>query len=145
MLPRIAILLLLFVSCRTAAPVATADLRARSHEFALAQGARDVAATMEFWSAQGVLHLDNAEEVRGRLRIEERYRAWFPKTASFWTEPKDFAMSGELAYETGITRTIGEDLKQTTGKYVAVWRREADGTWRVAALSLTNNPISSAP
>jgi ketosteroid isomerase-like protein len=149
MLPRVATLvLLLFVSCRTtsspAAP-ATPDLRARSHAFALAQGARNIAATMDFWSAEGVLHLENAEQMHGRFAIEKRYGAWFPTLVSFWIEPKDFAMSGDLAYELGTTRTIAVDLKQATGKYVMVWRREADGTWRVAALSLTNNPISSAP
>jgi ketosteroid isomerase-like protein len=53
-----------------------------------------------------------------------------------------------MAYETGTNylQVKGpQEPAAATSKYLLVWRREADGQWRVAAISVTNSlPSRSA-
>jgi uncharacterized protein (TIGR02246 family) len=46
-------------------------------------------------------------------------------------------VSGDLAWETGTSRVTMQHGKSApvtlTGRYLAVWRREADGRWRIRA------------
>jgi uncharacterized protein (TIGR02246 family) len=57
----------------------------------------------------------------------------------------DLGVSGDLAWETGTNRVTikqGESPPVTvTGRYLAVWKREPDGRWRIRAdLPVTDPP-----
>lgn len=54
-------------------------------------------------------------------------------------------VSGDLAWETGTSRVTfkqGESAPVTvTGRYLAVWEREADGSWRIRAELPVTDPV----
>jgi uncharacterized protein (TIGR02246 family) len=54
-------------------------------------------------------------------------------------------VSGDLAWETGTSRVAiqhGESAPVTlTGRYLAVWKREADGRWRIRAELPVPDPV----
>jgi uncharacterized protein (TIGR02246 family) len=54
-------------------------------------------------------------------------------------------VSGDLAWETGTSRVTiqhGESAPMTvTGRYLAVWQREPDGSWRIRAELPVTDPV----
>ena len=56
----------------------------------------------------------------------------------FTNERTDVAQSGDLAYTSGsfqvtFTSTESKKVESQTGTYVTVFRKQADGSWKVAA------------
>lgn len=77
--------------------------------------------------------------IRGKDPFVERWAALLanPKMKITW-EPElaEVSASGELGYTVGsyeITATNGLGIASTagTGKYVTIWRKQADGSWKV--------------
>ena len=68
-------------------------------------------------------------------------RHWAPLLAlpgpglSWKTSSLEIARSGEMAYETGNYNFVTIDKKGKTndqkGKYVVVWKKQSDGSWKV--------------
>ncbi len=53
----------------------------------------------------------------------------------------EMAAGGGLAFEHGVNRfqvQTADGPVEVLGKYLAVWRKQADG-WKVAALAITND------
>lgn len=62
-----------------------------------------------------------------------------------WTPRKaEVAAAGDLGYTWGTSSVSWKDEKDSThaeyGKYVSVWKRQADGTWRVILDIGNDNP-----
>ena len=60
----------------------------------------------------------------------------FPGTASLTWTPIDgkIAKSGDMGYTYGryvMTRSTGSKSHVSHGKYITIWKRQADGSWRV--------------
>jgi ketosteroid isomerase-like protein len=57
----------------------------------------------------------------------------------------ELGVSGDLAWETGTNRVTiqqGESAPLTvTGRYLAVWKRGADGRWRIRAELPITDPV----
>lgn len=69
---------------------------------------------------------------------EQLNKTWNPDITLKWQPVKvDVADSGDLAYTIGTWQLTGKNRKgepiSMTGKYVTVWKKQADGTWKVAA------------
>ena len=50
---------------------------------------------------------------------------------------------GEFAHATVLNQDASPDLADapaSSGKYLIVWRKDADGVWRIAACAATANP-----
>jgi ketosteroid isomerase-like protein len=67
--------------------------------------------------------------------------SWAPERA-------DVSTAGDLGYTVGRYRTVvggpdGEEL-EGTGMYVSIWRRQADGSWKVE-MDLGNPIIRPEP
>jgi ketosteroid isomerase-like protein len=63
-------------------------------------------------------------------------------------EHTEIAKSGEIAFQTGswaasATNPGTKSVAQWAGHYVAGWRKDADGTWKMAALSVASPPSPS--
>ena len=127
------------------AETAESEVRARSRGVAAAEERLDVDAVMPFWAEDAVVHFAGAPPLVGRDSIRKMYADAFPKLKSFRGETTDVhvSSSGDLAWETGrtfSTRAQPPDAPASSGKYLIVWRRDADGVWRIAACAATANP-----
>jgi ketosteroid isomerase-like protein len=106
-------------------------------DFARAVAERGVEAWVSHFSDDGVM-LEAAGEVRGHAAIHELMAPAFesPGFAMTWT-PAFAAVSqgGDLAYTYGTYETTAPDaegaLGTTHGRYVTIWRKQTDGTWKV--------------
>ena len=146
------------VACAQPAPAPTpppdtraadeAALRASIKDWAAAAQAKDAARFTSFYTEDAVVMLAGAPDISGMPAIREGIGHMMSDPAfSLSFEPASVvvARSGDLAYETGpysMTMT-GPDKKPATetGHYVAVWRKQADGTWKAAV----DAPVSDPP
>ncbi len=92
----------------------------------------------EFYADDAVFMPPNREEVRGTGALLEYWRARPDEgLLELELEPVHIESSGALAYEVGrytsILRPRHGALLQDYGKYLAVYRRQADGGWKAVA------------
>lgn len=135
---------LICATVRAETPAET-EVRARSRGVAAAEERLDADAVMPFWAEDAVVHFAGAQPLVGRDAIHKMYATTFPKLKSFRGETAQLhvAASGDMAWETGRTfsmRAEPADAKEGSGKYLLVWRKDADGVWRIAACAATANP-----
>ena len=125
-----------------------AAIRANSRAVAEAEAKKDADAVMPYWTEDAVVHFNGESTLKGRAAIGEMYRERLPRLETFRAETNSVEVSpgGGLAWETGTTYVT---LPGGTGpptasssKFLIVWRKEADGQWRIAACALTANPKS---
>lgn len=122
-----------------------AEIREQSRAIVKAEMNKDIEAIMPFWAEDAVVHMDNFPVVQGHEQIRSIYESMFQTMISLRSEIKSVTVSasGDMAYEMGNNfSTIQTDSgpMETASKYILVWRRGADGQWRCAAFSFTNNP-----
>src|SRR5690242_1268194 len=80
------------------------------------------------------------EEMRTRLQ-----KTFDPADQLTWKPVKiEVAASGDLAYSLGTWQLEGKDPKGNdvtqTGKYITVWKKQKDGSWKVVADTGTVDP-----
>ena len=125
---------------------AEAEVRAKSKAVAEAEARKDADAVMPFWSENAVVHFNGEAALSGRAAIGEMYRQRLPRLETFraQTDSVEVAPDGEMAWEAGTTFVTlpGGAGPPSTSKFLIVWRKEADGQWRIAACALTANPKS---
>ena len=107
-----------------------AQLRATETAFARTMAARDHAAFARFLSEEAVFF--NGEEVlRGRQAVADAWARFFdePDAPFSWT-PEAVAIleSGQLGMSSG---PVLDPEGQRIGTLNSVWRRQADGRWRI--------------
>ena len=112
----------------------------REKAFARAVASRDMDRFLDFWVDDGAVFPPGAPIANGKVAIRAEWGALLSdQDASLaWTPARaEVARSGDLGYTWGtyvLTRTRdGKETTRRTGKYLTIWRRGADGTWRVAA------------
>ena len=127
----------LLVSACATSPSGDAALLQRDSAWAATAKARDVEAILSYWSDDAVVIAPGSPEIRGKTAIREYVQKSLalPRFSISWT-PASAAISsdGKLGYTTGqnVVTVAGPDGKLLTipGRYVTVWRRDADGAWR---------------
>jgi len=109
---------------------AEAEVEAREIAFAKTMEDRDLDAFLSFVSPEAIFFNGN-EPLRGRDAIA---RAWVPffegAAAPFSWQPDvvEVLESGRLALSSGPVRGAeGEEV----GRFNSIWRKDADGQWRV--------------
>ncbi len=134
-------------------PPSTADLLAADRAFAAATAARGAAGWGSFFAADGFMVPPSGELPKGGpAGAEAEMRAFLADSkASLGWHPEQavLALSGDLGYTLGTweRHATGPDGQVVirTGRYLTVWRRQADGTWKVAADIGNVAPPSPAP
>ena len=107
-----------------------AEVRARELAFATTMAERNLEAFAEFISSEAVFFNGDAP-LRGRDAIVAAWSAFFEgEQAPFSWQPELVVVleSGDLAHSSGPVITSDGN---TSGRFNSVWRREADGVWRV--------------
>jgi uncharacterized protein (TIGR02246 family) len=125
-----------------------AALRALIRDWSAAAQAKDATTFVSVYADDAVVMMAGAPDIRGLAAIREGIPAMMQDPAfalSFEADRVEVARSGDLAYEAGsysMTMT-GPDKKPATekGHYVVVWRKGADGAWKV----VVDAPLSDPP
>ena len=76
----------------------------------------------------------NAEAVHGRAAISA-FLAAFPPITTFTAEMVTVEGNGDLAYVHGryhLDMSTPDGPQADDGKYIEVWKRQADGSWKIA-------------
>jgi uncharacterized protein (TIGR02246 family) len=128
-----------------------ATIRANVKEWSAAAQAKDAEKFASFYAADGVIMLEDAPDISGMEAIREGLGGMMqdPNFAlSFEADTVVVARSGDLAYETGAytMAMTGADKAPATeqGHYVVVWRKQADGAWKVALDAPLSDPPAGA-
>lgn len=94
------------------------------------------------WAAQyaedGLLQPPNAPTVRGRPDLEEWGRA-FPKIEELTFSGVEVRGEGSLAWGTSRYTLRVKGQAPDTGKQLVVFRRAADGVWKIVAASFNSD------
>ena len=157
---RISILLaavFLILSCAGPQPEPPADhaevrqaIEAVNAQLAEAFSRGDATAFASFYTPDGKMMAPNAESSAGRQAIEESFAPDFstnPPTLKLTTA--DVEVHGDTAIEAGnysISFILPgqEEAMEDHGKYVVVWKKQADGSWKLH-WDIWNSNLSPAP
>jgi ketosteroid isomerase-like protein len=122
-------------SLRAPEPFDTNQIRAAERRVTAALTAPDVTAWVYEYTEDAVLLESGAPPVSGRVALLELARSMKP-IASATISSDHIEGSGNLAYSYGTaTWTSGrppDTTSMTNVRQILVWRREADGVWRIA-------------
>jgi uncharacterized protein (TIGR02246 family) len=116
-----------------------AAIRAASAAWSQASTAKDLDKTMSFYADDALQFPEKAPAAKGKESIRKNWAQLLAAPGlglSFQTTTVEIARSGELAYETGTYDFVTTDKKGKSsdekGKYVVVWKKQNDGTWKAA-------------
>ena len=129
-------------------------LRDLDAQWSAAAGSKDLEKTISFYSEDAIVLPTNAPAATTKDAIRNTWRDLLasPGLAISWKTTKvEVAKSGDIAYTTGTYELAMNDASgkpiNDRGKYVEVWKKQADGKWKVA-IDIWNSdlPLSaSAP
>jgi len=115
--------------------------------------AKDLAQSVAYFEENGSMLGPNAPIVTGKEAITKNLSQFFaiPAVKLTWLADKaNVARSGELGYTSGAYHMTFSDPAGKTvsdkGKYVTVWEKQKDGSWKVALdIFNTDLPAAGAP
>jgi ketosteroid isomerase-like protein len=121
------------------------DLEAKFAKDVLARGGEGFAS----WFADDGVALGNgAAPVVGKVAIE-RSANWSPRDYQLTWTPTDGMMgpSGDMGYTWGHFEGHSKDANgnpvTTTGRYMTIWRKQKDGSWKVVLDAGANEPAGA--
>ncbi len=135
-------------SQQPAQPVATPDtraadeaaIRANDADFAKAAAAKDIDKCVSLYMDDAVIFSPGTPAVIGKDNIHKFFERMLAAPAmqfSFSDVTVDVARSGDLAEDRGAVQVTTTDKKgkpvTNSSQYVLVWKKQADGSWKVAA------------
>ena len=148
--------LLLLAACAAPPPAdlsadAEKAVRAVDAEWMKAGDAKDAERFASYYAEDAAAMFPNTPQLNGPAAIKEGIQGAFatPGFSLVATATKYVAAkSGDLVYTQGTYKTTGTDAKgklmTDTGKYVVVFRKQADGAWKVVA-DIFNSDLPPAP
>src|SRR5881392_3000425 len=135
------IALLSFTFAGTAAAADTKieqALRDLDAKWSAAAGAKDVDKTVSYYSEDAVVMPPNAPSAKTRETIRSAWKEMLtsPGAAISWKATKvEVAKAGDLAYVSGTYEQLMTDASgnpaKDRGKYVEIFKKQTDGTWKV--------------
>jgi uncharacterized protein (TIGR02246 family) len=146
-------LILALIGCQQPAPQApdtrAADetaIRAAEAEMVKAVAALDPARAVSFYTDDVVVMAVDAPVVQGKENMQKFFETWMKYKPEFSgkTVKVEVARSGDLAYSWGTGKVSVKDKKgkvaETTFKYASVWKKQADGGWKIAVDTMIPDP-----
>ena len=118
------------------------DLEARFAKDVLARGG---AAFADWFAEDGVALGNGAAPLIGKVAIQKSAN-WDPKVYQLTWTLTDAMMgpSGDMGYTWGHFEGHSKDVNRNpitvTGRYITIWRKQADGQWKVALDAGANEP-----
>jgi len=121
------------------------DLEARFAKDVLERGGKAFA---DWFAEDGVALGNGAAPLVGRVAIAKSAN-WDPKAYQLTWTPTDATMgpSGDIGYTWGHFEGHSKDANgnpvTTTGRYITIWRKQPDGTWKVVLDAGANEPAAA--
>ena len=121
------------------------DLEARFAKDVLERGG---AAFADWFAEDGVALGNGQAPAVGKVAIAKS-AAWDPKVYQLTWTPTDATMgpSGDIGYTWGHFEGHSKDANgnpvTTTGRYITIWRKQADGNWKVVLDAGANEPVAA--
>lgn len=149
-------LLALVPACQTQTGADTratdeATLRNLDSEWSKAAGARDVDKTVSYYAADAVVMPPNISALTTREAIRGLWQSMLgsPGFSGGWNATRvEVARSGDLGYVSGnyefTEKDAGGKPMTDKGKYVAVWKKQADGSWK-CVVDMFSSDLPIAP
>ena len=149
---------LLLIACQPKAPAdesaaAVEAIRAADAAWSQAFSARDTTAAVAAVESTGSVAAPNAPIATGPQAIRALFEGFYalPAMTIHW-QPNvvQASRSGELGFTLGTYELSFNDPKgkpaSDKGKYVTVWRKQADGTWKVVVDEFNSDqPLPATP
>ncbi len=158
MLRSVASCALLLIACQPKAPAdesaaAVAAIRAADAAWSQAFSSRDTNAAVAAVESTGSVAAPNAPIATGPQAIRALFEGIYalPAMTIHWDPTVvQAARSGDLGYTLGTYELSFNDSKgkpvSDKGKYVTVWRKQADGTWKVVVDEFNSDqPLPANP
>lgn len=125
-----------------------AAIRAASKAYTQAANSRDWARWAGFFAEDGMFLPPNTPARTGRAEIEAWGRA-FPPMKDLQIEPLEIDGRSDLAFARGryslVITLPNQPEVQDYGKYIEIWRRQADGSWKMSRDTFNSDvPLASA-
>ena len=114
-------------------------IRALDAQWAKSAAAKDLDATVGYYSDDASLLAPNSPIASDKQSIREAWNALLGSGTSLtWQATKvDVAHSSDLAYVVGTYQLMTNDpngsVAADRGKFVEVWKKQADGSWKTVA------------
>ena len=147
-------LLALSTACQTQADTRAADeaaLRKLDDEWSRAAGSKDVEKTISYYSDDAVLMLPNLPRLTGKESIRTLWKEMFASqtfSGGWKTTKVEVARSGDLAYvmsDYEFTETDSGRPMTDKGKFLQVWKKQSDGSWKCTADMFSSEVPLTAP
>jgi ketosteroid isomerase-like protein len=127
---------------------AEATIRQQDDAWLKAIGAKQLDATMSYYGDGAVLLAPNAPIARTKEEIRQFWSQFFASIPagvpfSYGTTKVEVAGSGDLGYAVGFY-TVGNPPSDK-GKYVEVWKKQADGSWKAIVDTFNSDLPAPAP
>ena len=139
---------------QTVADTRAADettLRNLDADWSKAAGAKDIDKTVSYYSDDALVMPSNSPVLQGKAAARAMWQAMFsmPGFGGGWKATKvEVAHSRDLGYVTGTYEISESDAsgkpKTDRGKYLTVWKKQADGTWKCVA-DMFNTDLPATP
>ena len=117
-----------------------AAIRAADAEWNKATQAKDVDKSVSFYADDAVLLANKVPSLQGHDNIRKEFQKMYSETGisiTFTNTGVEVARSGDLAWDHGTYQFTETDKKghsmQGTGKYLTVWKKQSDGSWKAVA------------
>jgi uncharacterized protein (TIGR02246 family) len=127
-------------------------LRDLDAQWSKAAEAKDLDKTVSYYADDAIVMPPNASAATTKEAIRSAWKEMLttPGAAISWKATKvEVAQGGDLAYVSGtyeetMTDASGQSVKDH-GKYVEIFKKQADGTWKVVADIWNSDLPASAP
>jgi len=127
-------------------------LRDADAQWSKAAEAKDLDKTVSYYADDAIVMPPNASAATTKEAIRSAWKEMLttPGAAISWKATKvQVAQAGDLAYVSGtyeetMTDASGQSVKDH-GKYVEIFKKQADGTWKVVADIWNSDLPASAP
>ena len=122
------------------------EIRAADQRWLEAFAAGDLEGSLGFCAEDCAVLPPNAPLVQGREAIRELFSGWFkPELKISWTPQQvEAASSSDLGFSRGTYqmsfRDFEDEVVSDRGKYVIVWKKQTDGSWKVV-LDISNSDL----
>jgi ketosteroid isomerase-like protein len=114
-------------------------IRDADEAWSSAASAKDVDKTVAFYSADAVVMPPNAERVTTKEGIRKIWKDMLTDAKVSWKTTKvEVSKSGDIGFTSGTYEVTMNDVVtgkpvNDHGKYLVVWEKQADGSWKCGA------------